>query len=100
MKIIILAGGKGTRLWPMSRKTSPKQFLKLNNKTLFKKTLERCLLLEKPENIFVSTNKDYSFLVQKEFKNANLIIEPFSKNTGPVSYTHLDVYKRQKSFRF
>lgn len=84
MKIIILAGGKGTRLWPMSRKTSPKQFLKLNNKTLFKKTLERCLLLEKPENIFVSTNKDYSFLVQKEFKNANLIIEPFSKNTGPA----------------
>jgi len=84
MKIIILAGGKGTRLWPMSRKTSPKQFLKLNNKTLFKKTLKRCLLLEKPENIFVSTNKDYSFLVQKEFKNANLIIEPFSKNTGPA----------------
>jgi mannose-1-phosphate guanylyltransferase/mannose-6-phosphate isomerase len=84
MKIIILAGGKGTRLWPMSRKTSPKQFLKLNSKTLFKKTLKRCLLLEKPENIFVSTNKDYSFLVQKEFKNANLIIEPFSKNTGPA----------------
>ena len=34
MKIIILAGGKGTRLWPMSRKTLPKQFLKINNKTL------------------------------------------------------------------
>ncbi|MGI6340587.1 MAG: sugar phosphate nucleotidyltransferase [Minisyncoccales bacterium] len=89
MKIIILAGGKGTRLWPMSRKTLPKQFLKINNKTLFRKTVDRCLLIEKPENIFISTNKDYSFLAEKELKGTeikkeNIIIEPFSKNTGPA----------------
>lgn len=89
MKIIILAGGKGTRLWPMSRKTFPKQFLKLNDKTLFRKTVDRCLLFAKPEDIYISTNKDYYFLAERELdgteiKKENIIIEPFSKNTGPA----------------
>ena len=44
MKFVILAGGSGTRLWPLSRKTFPKQFLKLNeNKSLLQKTVERFL---------------------------------------------------------
>ncbi len=86
MKIIILAGGQGTRLWPMSRKNFPKQFLKIKNKTLFQETVNRCLLLEKEENIFISTTKDYARLVKEELKgtNINIIIEPFSRNTGPA----------------
>lgn len=89
MKVIILAGGRGTRLWPMSRKTYPKQFLKLTDKTLFRKTIDRCLLVARPEDIFISTNQDYYFLVEKELEETeinkeNIIIEPFSKNTGPA----------------
>ncbi|MDD4661884.1 MAG: mannose-1-phosphate guanylyltransferase/mannose-6-phosphate isomerase [Candidatus Pacebacteria bacterium] len=89
MKIIILAGGKGTRLWPMSKSNFPKQFLSINGKSLFKKTLERCLLLEKKENIYISTSNDYSVFVEEElkdlkFKKENIIIEPFSRNTGPA----------------
>ena len=91
MKIIILAGGKGTRLWPMSRSNFPKQFLTINGKTLLRKTIERCLLLEKPENILISINKAYLNLTQKELKGTkiplkNIISEPFSKNTGPAIF--------------
>jgi mannose-1-phosphate guanylyltransferase/mannose-6-phosphate isomerase len=62
MKIIILAGGKGERLWPLSRRDYPKQFLKIKGKSFFQKTIERCLLITKPENIFVSTGWDYFFI--------------------------------------
>lgn len=102
MKIIILAGGKGTRLWPVSRKTFPKQFLPLKDKTLFRQTVDRCLLIEEPKNIFISTNQDYSFYVEKELKGTkisqkNIIIEPFAKNTGPAILFALEKIKNKKN---
>jgi len=64
MKFVILAGGSGTRLWPLSRKTFPKQFLKLNeNKSLLQKTVERFLKVVSSEDIIIMTNRDYKFLV-------------------------------------
>ena len=91
MKIIILAGGKGTRLWPVSRNNFPKQFLNINGKTLLRRTIDRSLLLEKPENIYISTNKKYLNLTKEELKQTkiplkNIITEPFSKNTGPAIF--------------
>ncbi len=73
MKLIILAGGSGTRLWPLSRRAFPKQFLRLDGKrSLFQKTLERFLKLIKPEDIIIATNKDYKFLVLEELEELSL----------------------------
>ena len=92
MKFVILAGGSGTRLWPLSRKSFPKQFLKLNeNKSLLQKTVERFLKVVSSEDIIIMTNKDYKFLVFAELKNSsfnipekNIILEPDIKNTAPA----------------
>ena len=89
MKIIILAGGKGSRLWPMSRESWPKQFLKLNQKSLFEETLERNLSLVKPEDVFISTNQDYYFYIREitdcyNLPPENIILEPIAKNTAPA----------------
>ncbi|MDL1957751.1 MAG: mannose-1-phosphate guanylyltransferase/mannose-6-phosphate isomerase [Candidatus Desulfofervidus auxilii] len=92
MKVVILAGGAGTRLWPLSRKTFPKQFLRLNgNKSLFQRTIERYLKYVKCEDIIIMTNKDYKFLIFSELKNLgfnilekNVILEPAMRNTAPA----------------
>jgi len=91
MTIVVLAGGKGERLWPLSRKDYPKQFLKISEKSFFQKTIERCLKLTKPENIFVSTGWDYFFHVKKELEGfdigeKNIIVEPIPKNTAPAIF--------------
>lgn len=92
MKAMILAGGSGTRLWPLSRKGFPKQFLKLtNDKSLLQLTIERLLSFIKPEDIIVSTNRDYKFYVMSDLNSLNIkftieqiLMEPLSKNTAPA----------------
>lgn len=83
---LILAGGKGSRLYPLSRYQEPKQFLKLiNNKSFLVNTIERINLLIKKENIYVVTNKDYEERVKEEvdeeLKN-NVFIEPYNRETA------------------
>lgn len=89
MKILILAGGKGQRLWPLSRETFPKQFLKFGKSPLFSQTLKRGLLFGRAKDIFILTNKNYYFYIKGELaklriREKNIIIEPVSKNTGPA----------------
>ena len=91
MKIIILAGGKGTRLWPISRESFPKQFLKLNGeKSLLQQTIERFLVERAPSDIVIVTNNDYHYLVKSQIKAIcpaladQIIIEPEQKNTAPA----------------
>jgi mannose-1-phosphate guanylyltransferase / mannose-6-phosphate isomerase len=91
MKIVILAGGKGTRLWPISRESFPKQFLKLKGeKSLLQQTIERFLSLVPPEDILLVTNRDYHFLVKSQAKVLHplladqILIEPAQKNTAPA----------------
>ncbi len=91
MKIIILAGGKGTRLWPISRESFPKQFLKLNNeKSLLQQTIERFLVERDFKDIVIVTSHDYHYLVKSQIKDIcpplidQIIIEPEAKNTGPA----------------
>lgn len=95
MKILILAGGSGTRLWPLSRERYPKQFIKLmgGGASLFQETFKRSLLLAKPEEIFVVTNHNYKFLVMGaveelgyKYPEANILVEPDSKNTLPAIF--------------
>jgi mannose-1-phosphate guanylyltransferase/mannose-6-phosphate isomerase len=95
MKTIILCGGKGTRLWPLSREQLPKQFIKIfDNNSLFQKSIERAKLFSNEEEIFIVTNEEYKFLVFDELKEMgveipekNIILEPSAKNTLPAIYS-------------
>jgi len=83
MNILILAGGRGTRLWPLSRKAKPKQFQKLiSDKTMLQETVHRLFPEFALENIFISTNKEYLNEVKAELPEipkANIIAEPASR---------------------
>ena len=91
MKAIILAGGSGTRLWPLSREYYPKQFLKLNGfKSLLQQTVERVLEFLSPEDIILLTNEQYKFHVLSEVSEISpiladkVLLEPERKNTAPA----------------
>ena len=88
MKILILAGGSGTRLWPLSRERYPKQFIKLQGKqeSLFQETFKRSILLSNINDIYVVTNEKYKFLVMAAIEelgylyNQNkILLEPEAK---------------------
>lgn len=86
MKAVILAGGTGTRLWPMSHDLKPKQFHAfVGHRTMLQQTLDRLSFLN-PSDIFVATNTAYEALVKKQLPKLateNLIIEPAMRDTGP-----------------
>ena len=89
MYTIILAGGFGTRLFPLSRRSFPKQFIPLLGDTsLFQKAIKRALLFSKPEEIYIVTNKDHAFLVEDQLQQiqtpCNILLEPCGKNTLPA----------------
>ena len=95
MKVIILAGGSGSRLWPLSRERFPKQFIKLQGRefSLFQETFNRSTLLAGLNDIYVVTNKDYKFLALGEaedlgykFPEENMLVEPEAKNTLPAIF--------------
>ena len=91
MKTIILAGGTGTRLWPLSREYYPKQFLSINGNSLFQNTFLRALKLCSPEEIIIVTNEKYQFLVKNQIDELgfnipenHILKEPVGKNTLPA----------------
>jgi len=89
---VILAGGSGTRLWPVSRKSHPKQFTKLiGDQTLFAQTVSRFQShgTVKFENPIVITANDYRFLVANELESlglplSDILIEPSARDTAPA----------------
>ncbi|WP_326517978.1 mannose-1-phosphate guanylyltransferase/mannose-6-phosphate isomerase [Acinetobacter sp. CAAS 2-6] len=90
---VILSGGSGTRLWPLSRSSYPKQFLSITeDQTLFQLTLERIYKLNQSLNNFqnpiIVTNENHRFIVAEQLRqkniNAQILLEPTAKNTAPA----------------
>ncbi len=89
---VILCGGKGTRLWPLSRSMFPKQFIKGldgSSDSLLGQTLMRLTPARGFEPPIILTNSDYRFLVEEEISEAGLsgariVLEPSSRNTAPA----------------
>lgn len=84
--VVILCGGGGTRLWPLSRAATPKQFIELlGEETLFEKTLKRAESLVDHNHLFIITNEQYLSDVQKytpHLPSTQIIAEPQKKNTA------------------
>lgn len=85
---LIMAGGRGERFWPKSRKNLPKQFLSLTDdgKTMIQLTVERISPMVELEDIYISTNKDYKQLVLEQLPGIpeeNILCEPVGRNTAP-----------------
>lgn len=97
--VLILAGGKGRRLWPVSRESMPKQFLDFfsTGKTLLQQTWERALKLTSKENIFISTNEQYGDITRSQLPDAveeNILVEPIFRNTAPsLAWATYRVYR-------
>lgn len=85
---LIMAGGRGERFWPKSRRMMPKQFLALteSGKTMIQLTVERIAPVVENEDIYISTNQDYKKLVMEQLPQIpeeNIICEPVGRNTAP-----------------
>src|SRR5260370_15185165 len=100
---VILSGGAGSRLWPVSREALPKPFIKLaDGKSLLAKTLHRALRCTDVSGVLTVTNRDYFFLTRDEYEASarggpqlDYLLEPVSRNTGPaICAAVLDVAKR------
>lgn len=97
---VIMAGGIGSRFWPLSTQTKPKQFLDIlgTGKTLLQQTYDRMKKVIDPENILIVTNKQYKELVAEqlpELAEENILLEPSRRNTAPcICYSTFVIKKR------
>lgn len=86
---VILSGGSGSRLWPLSRQTHPKQFLRLiNDESLFQTTLRRLSGMDFEDPLAIC-NEEHRFLITEQAKEINqplssIILEPLARNTAPA----------------
>ena len=96
---VIMAGGVGTRFWPKSKKSLPKQFIDILNtgETLIQSTFKRLSNCVRKENIYVVTNKNYAQLCidQLKIKEENIFLEPIMRNTAPcIAYSSFKIKQK------
>lgn len=104
MKMIVMAGGSGSRLWPLSRTYYPKQFLKLSGmeESIFQMTIKRCLMIGGIEDVYIVTSKSYLHLVSGQIEEMamtipgeQILLEPEAKNTLPaIMYAAREIRKK------
>jgi mannose-1-phosphate guanylyltransferase len=98
--VAIMAGGIGSRFWPMSRANLPKQFLDIlhTGKTLIQETFDRYEKLVPAENIYIITSQEYVDIVKKQLPElpvGNIVAEPSRKNTAPcIAYIAFKLFQR------
>ena len=88
IKAVVIAGGSGTRLWPISRKSRSKQFLSLmGNKTMLQSTMNRLDGINIASSVTIC-NEEHRFFVAEQLREINkldsIILEPVGKNTAPA----------------
>ncbi len=95
---VIFAGGSGTRLWPLSRKNSPKQMKPfLDNETLLQKTYNRVAGIVGKGNIYISTNINLKTSISDQIDCVNMILEPDKKDTAAaIGYVCVKLLKKNK----
>lgn len=102
---VILAGGKGRRLWPCSREDMPKQFVDFfsTGRTLLQQTFDRMSKLIPMENIYVNTNNVYAHFVEEQLPEipiGNILSEPIFRNTAPsTAWATYRIYHNNSSAR-
>ena len=89
LRSIVLCGGSGTRLWPLSRALYPKQFMDLGGHTLFGDTVDRAAALPDSADPLVVCNEEHRFVVAEQLLQfnklaGNIILEPVGRNTAPA----------------
>lgn len=97
---VIMAGGIGSRFWPISRSKMPKQFLDILNqgRTLIQQTYDRFSKIIPDENIYIVTNEEYRMIVKEQLPNVpneNILGEPMKRNTAPcIMYANCKIFKK------
>ena len=98
--LVIMAGGVGSRFWPMSTQERPKQFIDVlgTGKTLLQLTVERFGTLVDPSNVWVVTNEKYADIVAEQLPDMprqNILCEPCRRNTAPcIAYVSWRIKSR------
>ena len=96
---VILAGGKGRRLWPSSRESYPKQFIDFfgTGRTQLQTTYDRFVKILPPENIFVCTNQEFASIVEEQLPDLpvkHILIEPVNRGTAPsVAWANMRILR-------
>lgn len=94
-----MAGGAGTRFWPISRSSYPKQFIDIlgTGKTLLQQTFDRFARICPPENIFIVTSAEYKEVTLEQLDQINedqVLLEPARRNTAPcIAYANFRIQK-------
>lgn len=89
---VIMAGGSGSRLWPLSRSLYPKQFISLTSKkTMLQETVSRLKTLQHQPPVFIC-NEEHRFIVAEQLRQENvqhsgIILEPIGRNTAPLLHS-------------
>ncbi|HEX8060234.1 MAG TPA: mannose-1-phosphate guanylyltransferase [Cyclobacteriaceae bacterium] len=101
--VVMMAGGVGTRFWPYSRNSKPKQFLDVlaTGKTLLQSTFDRFAPLCPSENVIVVTNEEHGALTAEQLpllRSDQILTEPMRKNTAPcIAYASHKIYQKNKN---